>query len=70
MESSMTIRAAGMKILAEKLGIVNAERFITLMKREPVNYTEWQRELYKDVPLEAFLRDAMCFREAQVDIEK
>jgi len=26
------------------------------------NYTEWQRELYKDVPLDDFLKDAMDFR--------
>jgi hypothetical protein len=69
MESNTTIRAEGMKILAEKLGIVNAERFITLIKREPVNYTEWQRCLYKDVPLDTFLRDAMNFRKTQTDAE-
>jgi hypothetical protein len=40
------------------------------MKCEPVNYTEWQRELYKDVPLETFLRDAMYFRKTQADAEK
>jgi hypothetical protein len=69
MESSAAIRAEGMKILTEKLGIVNAERFIALIKREPVNYTEWQRTLYADVPLETFLQDAARFREAQTNEE-
>ena len=35
-----------MKVLAENLGIVEAERFITLILREPFDYTEWQRNLY------------------------
>jgi hypothetical protein len=69
MESDAAIRVAGMKILAEKLGIVNSERFITLIKREPVNYTEWQRCLYKDVPLDAFLHDAMNFRKTEMNTE-
>jgi hypothetical protein len=65
MESSAAIHAEGMKVLAEKLGIVNAAHFIALIKREPINYTEWQRTFYADVPLETFLRDAARFREMQ-----
>jgi hypothetical protein len=52
------IRNEGMRVLAERLGLVDAERFIALMRREPFDYTEWQRDLYKDVPLETFLNDA------------
>ena len=51
-----------MKVLAESLGLVEAERFIALMQREPFDYTEWQRELYRDVPLETFLQNANDFR--------
>ena len=29
---------------------------------ETFDYTEWQRELYKDIPLEEFLNDATAFR--------
>jgi hypothetical protein len=45
--------------------LVNTERFIALIKSEPVNYTEWQRTFYADAPLETFLRDAVRFREMQ-----
>jgi len=45
-------------ILAKHLGLVDAERFITLMHREAFNYTEWQRELFKGVDLDTFLQDA------------
>jgi len=54
-----------MRVLAENLGIVEAERFIALMLREPFDYTEWQRTLYKNVPLEDFLNRAMEFRKNQ-----
>jgi hypothetical protein len=50
--------------LAENLGLVEAERFISLMLREPFDYTEWQRNLYNDVPLKDLLNNAMEFRNA------
>jgi len=46
MRSDTLIKSDGMRVLAEKLGIVEAERFITLVLREPFDYTEWQRSLY------------------------
>jgi hypothetical protein len=46
MRSDVLIKSEGMRVLAETLGIVEAERFITLVLREPFNYTEWQRTLY------------------------
>ena len=46
MRSDTLIKSEGMRILAETLGIVEAERFITLVLREPFDYTEWQRTLY------------------------
>ena len=54
-----------MKILAENLGLVRAERFITLVIREPFDYTEWQQTLYDDTPLEDFMQNAMNFRLSQ-----
>ena len=62
MSNDTVLKREGMKILAERLGLVKAERFISLMIREPFDYTEWQRELYKDVPLDEFLNKAMDFR--------
>jgi hypothetical protein len=34
-----------MNALLEKLGEVDAERFISMIKRDTFDYTEWQREL-------------------------
>jgi len=58
MRSDTVLKDEGMRVLAEQLGLVEAERFITLMRREPFDYTEWRQGLYKDVPLETFLHDA------------
>jgi len=48
---------------------VYLERFISLMIREPFDYTQWQRELYKDVPLDDFLKAAMDFRLSKTEVE-
>ena len=62
MNSDTVLKNEGMNVLATHLGLVKAERFISLMIREPFDYTEWQRNLFKDVPLDDFLKDAMDFR--------
>lgn len=43
------VKNEGMKILLEKLGRVDAERFISLIIKEPFDYTEWQKDLFKDI---------------------
>jgi len=69
MNSDTVLKNEGMKILATHLGLVKAERFISLMIREPFDYTEWQRNLYKDVPLDDFLKEAMAFRLSRTNVE-
>jgi hypothetical protein len=49
MYAEMALREEGMKILINKLGQVEAERFISLIIREPFDYTEWQRDLFNDM---------------------
>jgi hypothetical protein len=52
----------GFNVLAEKLEILEAEHFITLIKREPFDYTKWRDGLFKDIPLDVFLKNAADFR--------
>jgi hypothetical protein len=54
MMTDTVLKCKGMDALTQSLGMVDAERFISLMLREPFDYTEWQRELYKDVSLDDF----------------
>ena len=63
MKSNTVLKDEGMRILAEQLGLVEAERFIVLLRREPFDYTQWRQRLYKDVPLETFLNDAQKYRD-------
>jgi hypothetical protein len=42
------IKVKGLRVLIESLGELEAERFISLMMREPFDYTKWQRSLLTD----------------------
>jgi len=63
MNSNIVLKDKGMRILAEQLGLVEAERFIVLMRREPFDYTQWRQGLFNDIPLDTFLADAQNYRE-------
>jgi len=43
------VRTEGMRILLEGLGKVDAERFISLIIKEPFDYTKWQKDLFSDM---------------------
>ena len=59
MYAEMVLRNEGMKILIDKLGHVEAERFISLIIREPFDYTEWQRNLFNDLSVRELSNMAM-----------
>ena len=44
MTANMELVAKGMDILVRELGIIEAERFISIIIRERFDYTKWQRE--------------------------
>ena len=46
------IKLKGMETLVEKLGLVEAERFIALMNRDGFDYTEWRDDLWKGKTVE------------------
>ena len=37
------------KCLIDNFGIIETERFISLVIKEPFDYTKWQRDLYGDM---------------------
>jgi hypothetical protein len=59
MYAEMALRDEGMKILVNKLGQVEAERFISLIIREPFDYTEWQRDLFNNMSVKELSNIAM-----------
>ncbi|MDR0308153.1 MAG: hypothetical protein LBI42_15165 [Chitinispirillales bacterium] len=48
MRTDSVVRAEGMNALLEKLGEVDAERFVALILREPFDYTAWRGNLNKE----------------------
>jgi hypothetical protein len=58
MKTDTLLRQEGMRVLSENLGIVEAERFISLIIRELFDCTEWQRGLYNGVSLEKLCEEA------------
>lgn len=56
------IRINGIHALIAALGEVQAERFISLILREPFDYTQWQQKLWADTRLETLSQQAMKYR--------
>ncbi|MCI8788688.1 MAG: hypothetical protein HFH92_06195 [Lachnospiraceae bacterium] len=46
MESTSEIMNKGMKCLMEQMGIIEAERFISVIIRVKFDYTKWQRDYF------------------------
>ena len=63
MRTDTLIRQEGMRVLSEKLGLEEAERFISLIIREPFDYTKWQSDLYEDMSVEELCQKADKFWE-------
>ncbi len=48
MTTDVALRVAVMDTIIQKFGEVDAERFIYIVKKDNFDYTEWQRDLWKD----------------------
>jgi hypothetical protein len=56
------IKIKGIEALIKTLGEVEAERFISLVMREPFDYTKWQKTLWIDKSVAELSGAAMQFR--------
>jgi len=61
MMTDTVLREEGMKVLSDKLGLLDAERFITLIMREQFDYTKWQENLYDNLTLKDLCKKADDF---------
>jgi hypothetical protein len=64
MRTDTLIRDEGMKALRQTLGLVEAEKFIALIRSEPFDYTEWQQSLWQEKTVDEL------FELAQEQIER
>ena len=58
-KSDSVLRLEGMNVLIKELGEVDAERFISLIIKEPFNYTKWQEKLFEEENVKELSEQAM-----------
>lgn len=64
MKPDFEVRMDGMKALVHALGPVEAERFITLLNREKLDYTEWRKQQWLDETVASLAEKARALRKA------
>ena len=47
MMTDTEIKVKGMKALSNDLGLVEAERFVSLIQRDRFDYTKWRQNLFE-----------------------
>ena len=63
MRTDTLIRTEGMDTLIKNLGLVEAERFVMLIQKEPFDYTKWQENLFKDMTIDEIYNNAAELRQ-------
>lgn len=58
MKTDSEIINTGFESIFSTLGMVDAERFIMLIKRDKFDYTEWQKNLWPDETVESLSEKA------------
>lgn len=59
MRTDVEIKHDGYAAIFDKLDIVEAEKFIALMRREKFDYTKWRQNLFEDMSLKELSEKAM-----------
>lgn len=63
------LRQRGMEVLGQALGLVESERFLVLMAREPFDYTTWRSGLFPGQSVAELSATALALRQ-QPDFPK
>ena len=67
MKTDIELRSDGMKLLRSQLGLVESERFLTLMLREPFDYTRWRQTQWNDETIATLAEKARKLRETSIE---
>lgn len=62
MRSEIEIAYDGMDVLIERLGMVEAEKFISMIHRESFDCTEWRKKLWPNKTVRELSKEAMEYR--------
>ena len=58
MRTDTVLRHEVMNLLMRTFGLVDTERFISMVKRDTFDYTEWRRDLWNDMSIEEVFAEA------------
>jgi len=61
MRTDNAIKQDGINALAEKLDIIEIERFFMLINKENFDYTKWRKDLYENLSVEDLSKRAMDY---------
>ncbi|MCM1054210.1 MAG: hypothetical protein NC394_01700 [Bacteroides sp.] len=59
MNNNVKIVDTGFSCLVEKMGVIDAERFIAAIKRDDFDYTVWQREYFDNMKAGQIMEEAV-----------
>ena len=68
MNDTVLSRSA-VKCLIENFGVVQTERFIALIIKEPFDYTKWQGDLYSEMTVDELFDSASNWKKSAVSKE-
>lgn len=57
------LKIKAFEILRRELGDVETEKFISLLIKNPFDYTEWRKELFADKSIKDVSNEAMMLRD-------
>ena len=69
MKTDTIIRNEGVQVLMDHLGLVEAERFMMLIQKEPFDYTHWQENLFEDMSIEEISQKAASYRKKTLQFD-
>lgn len=58
------LKIKAVQILRNELGDVETEKFISLILKEPFDYTRWQRDILNNLSAEDISKKAMALRKS------
>ena len=61
MATDIEIMDRGINCLLEKLGVIETERFLSVINREKFDYTEWQRQRFDNMSSDEFNEAAVAY---------
>jgi hypothetical protein len=67
MMTDTELRLKGIRVLAQSLGDIEAERFVALIQRESFDYTQWRQDKWEDLSIDEISRRAMVLREKSAE---